>query len=167
MDFCFAMKFLQRMRRFTIERKINQTYAKRLAAKGSRPEGVFWNSEANQINRFVTLLALIDTVTVDGPITGKAGYPVSIAEIGCGYGALYRYLQQRDAPDRWRYHGVDINPAMIAACRRNFPKEIAHFMVADRPQYEVDFSVFSGTYNLTPVEDCEQWLGYILQGLQS
>ena len=167
MDFCFAMKFLQRMRRLTIERRINQTYAKRLAAKGSQPEGVFWNSEANQTNRFVTLLALIDTVTIDRPMAGKAGYPVSIAEIGCGYGALYRYLQQRDAPERWRYHGVDINPTMIAACRRNFPKEIVHFKVADRPQHEVDFSVFSGTYNLTPVEDCEQWLGYILQGLQN
>ena len=69
MDFCFAMKFLQRMRRLTIERKINQTYAKRLAAKGSQPEGVFWNSEANQINRFVTLLALIEAVTGDGPVT--------------------------------------------------------------------------------------------------
>ena len=51
------------MRHLAIERKINQTYAKRLAAKGSQPEGVFWNSEANQINRFVTLLALINTVT--------------------------------------------------------------------------------------------------------
>ena len=99
--------------------------------------------------------------------TSNAGRPVSIAEIGCGYGALYRYLQQKNAPDRWRYHGVDINPAMIAACRRNFPNKVNHFKLGDRPQKEVDFSVFSGTFNLTPIENCEQWVGYILQGLQN
>ena len=161
------MKFLQRMRHLAIERRINQTYAKRLAAKGSQPEGVFWNSEANQINRFVTLLALINMATGTEHSTSNDGRPVSIAEIGCGYGALYRYLQQKNAPDRWRYHGVDINPAMIAACRQNFPNEVNQFKVANRPQHEVDFSVFSGTFNLTPVDDCEQWLGYILQGLQN
>ena len=161
------MKFLQRIRHLAIKRRINQTYAKRLAAKGSQPEGVFWNSEANQINRFVTLLALINTATGIEPSTNNAGRPVLIAEIGCGYGALYRYLQQRNAPDRWHYHGVDINPAMIAACRKNFPNEVNQFKVADRPQHEVDFSVFSGTFNLTPVDDCEQWLGYILHGLQN
>ena len=159
----FAMKFLQRMQHLAIERKIND-YAKRLAAKGSQPEGVFWNSEANQINRFVTLLALINTATGTEPGTSNAGRPFSIAEIGCGYGALYRYLQQRNPPDRWRYHGVDINPAMIAACRQNFPNEVNQFKVADRPQHEVDFSVFSGTFNLTPVDDCEQWLAISCRG---
>ena len=94
------MKFFQRMQHLAIERRINQTYSKRLAAKGSQPEGVFWNSEANQINRFVTLLALINTVTRTELSTSDTGRPVSIAEIGCGYGALFRYLQQKNAPDR-------------------------------------------------------------------
>ncbi len=159
------MKFLQQVRRFAIERRINQSYTKRLASKGSQPEGVFWNSEANQINRFITLIALIETTRRFNAIGDEAKNPISIAEIGCGYGALYRYLQDKKMFDQWSYHGVDINPAMIAACWRNFPNEISQFKVADRPQYLVDFSLFSGTYNLTPLEDCDQWLRYIIQGL--
>ena len=113
----FAMRFLKHMQRLTIERKINQSYAKRLAAKGCNPEGVFWNSRANQINRFSTLLALIETTKVTDPHSDKAEHPVTIAEIGCGYGALFGYLREIEIPDKWHYHGVDINPSMIAACQ--------------------------------------------------
>ena len=161
------MKFLQHIQRFTIKRKINQSYAKRLAAKGSQPEGVFWNSKANQINRFLTLLALIETASGANAISAKIQHPVSIAEIGCGYGALYGFLRQRTLSHQWHYHGVDINPAMIAACQRNFPNQISQFKVADRPQHTVDFSLFSGTFNLTPIDNCEQWLRYILDGLKN
>ena len=153
------MLFFDRLRRYAIEHDLNQIYRRRLAARGTRPEGVFWNSKPNQINRFATLAELIGTAS------GSAA--LSIAEIGCGYGALFAYLSERPHYASWRYQGIDINPKMIDACKTGFPNAPSQFYVGRKPQTAVDFCVFSGTFNLSPITNPVVWERYVFDGLQA
>ena len=96
-----------------LERKVKRAYTDRLAALGPAPKGVFWRNQSTQIARFDALLDLVTTVT-------PAANP-SIADIGCGYGAMLEFLQKTPRYQRFQYTGVDINQAMINSCKQRFP----------------------------------------------
>ena len=65
------------------------------------------------------------------------------------------------------YLGVDINRAMIAACRQKFPYQPDKFSTGNRPPHIVDFCLFSGTFNLTHSSDPTLWNDYIFACLDS
>jgi len=110
------------------ERQLNRTYRNRLANRGNTAQGVFWRSQTSQIARFDALLSLVHQIAPQKPVT--------IADIGCGYGAMLAFINKTPAYAQTIYHGVDINRAMIAAC-------------------------FSGTFNLTHSDDPDLWMDYI------
>ena len=144
------------IRNFTyrlLERRLNNAYRSRLTTRGATAEGVFWRSKASQTARFRALLALITSETNDRPL--------SIADIGCGYGAMLDFLQDSPAFDDIAYQGTDINGAMIDACHQRFPTKKHLFQRADRLASLVDFCVFSGTFNLTHSNDPDLWNDYV------
>ena len=135
------------------ERQINRTYRNRLANRGKTAQGVFWRSQTSQIARFDALLSLTHQLAPQKPVT--------IADIGCGYGALLAFINNTPAYAHTIYHGVDINQAMIAACHQTFHAEKARFTIGNVPPKLVDFCVFSGTFNLTHSNDPDLWMDYI------
>ena len=142
-----------------LERKLKRAYKDRLAAIGPAPKGVFWRNQSTQIARFDALLDLVTTVT---PAANT-----SIADIGCGYGAMLEFLQKTPRYQRFQYTGVDINQAMIISCKQRFPTQKQLFFVGKQPPLPVDFCVFSGTFNLCHTMDTSLWHDYILANLQS
>lgn len=158
-----SMKIFERIRRSNIERSLNQTYRRRLDARGNTPQGVFWNSKKNQTNRFITLLDLIKGAN------REAAHPprVTIAEIGCGYGALFALMNSDPTLKDWHYQGVDINPAMIKACIEEYPGDQSRFYRGSKPREFVDYCLFSGTFNLCPIDDMAAWEAYILDSLET
>ena len=141
-----------------LERKLKRAYKDRLAALGPAPKGVFWRNQSTQIARFDALLDLITTMT-------SASNP-SIADIGCGYGAMLEFLQNTPRYQRFHYIGVDINRAMINSCKQRFPAQKQLFFVGKQPPLPVDFCVFSGTFNLCHTMDTSLWQDYIFANLQ-
>ena len=141
-----------------LERKLKRAYKDRLAALGPAPKGVFWRNQSTQIARFDALLDLVTTVT-------PAANP-SIADIGCGYGAMLEFLQKTPRYQRFHYIGVDINRAMINSCKQRFPAQKQLFFVGKQPPLPVDFCVFSGTFNLCHTMDTSLWQDYIFANLQ-
>jgi SAM-dependent methyltransferase len=135
------------------ERQLNRTYRNRLANRGNTAQGVFWRSQTSQIARFDALLSLVHQIAPQKPVT--------IADIGCGYGAMLAFINKTPAYAQTIYHGVDINRAMIAACHQTFPAENALFTIGNTPPKLVDFCVFSGTFNLTHSDDPDLWMDYI------
>jgi SAM-dependent methyltransferase len=107
----------------------------------------------SQIARFDVLLSLVHQLAPQKPVT--------IADIGCGYGAMLAFINKTPAYAQTIYHGVDINRAMIAACHQTFPANNALFTIGNAPQKSVDFCVFSGTFNLTHSDDPDLWMDYI------
>jgi SAM-dependent methyltransferase len=147
-----------------IERSLNKAYAERLGERGSTPQGVFWNSRQNQMVRFA---ALLSRVTGHVAWTKPKPRTLSIADIGCGYGAMLEFIRARPQFTHLRYMGLDINPAMIAACQDNFPTAAHLFKIGKKPVSPVDFSVFSGTFNLCHIDDTKRWEAYMFACLDS
>ena len=141
-----------------LEYKINQAYQTRLKQRGNNAEGVFWRNQSTQTARFAALLE----------ITRKASpnLQTTIVDIGCGYGAMLNFIEQSAYSQKILYSGVDINRAMIRACWQKFPEKKHLFNVGRKPTQEVDFSVFSGTFNLCFSNNLETWEKYIFSNLE-
>ena len=139
------------------ERQLNRAYRDRLASKGSTAQGVFWRSQSSQFARFDALLSLVHQM--------RGCQPTSIADIGCGYGAMLDFINQSTNFRHFEYSGVDINRAMIVACRDKFPHQPDIFSTGNRPLSIVDFSLFSGTFNLTHSDNTALWNDYIFSCL--
>ena len=99
-----------RLSQSLFEASIRSAYTRRFREKGAQAEGVFWASRLSQQARFEQVLQ--DMKSEQG--TDR----FSLADIGCGYGALFDYIRRTEA---WRgidYSGVDINKEMISYCQR-------------------------------------------------
>ena len=154
----FASTMLRRVIYAALERKLNRAYKDRLADLGPTPNGVFWRNESTQIARFDALLSLVATVTpVANPMLG---------DIGCGYGAMLNFVQKTPRYQHFHYNGIDINRAMINSCKQKFPDQKHLFFVGKYPPSPVDFSVFSGTFNLCYTTDTSLWHEYMFANLQ-
>ena len=147
---------------FSIEAGVIRAYTVALGRHGATPQGVFWNSAKSQNARFAALLAMIRAQRADA---GGGDRPPTIADIGCGYGALYEYMQGRGEFADWGYSGFDINAAMIRSCRQRFPAAQAGFKIGATPTSQVDYALFSGTFNLCMIDDAARWQRYILDQL--
>ena len=157
-DCCQETKLLRRFLYASYERQINRAYRNRLADRGASAQGVFWRSETSQIARFDALLSLVHQLAPQKPVT--------IADIGCGYGAMFDFIKTKPAYAQTIYCGVDINAAMVNACQQKHPTEQALFKCGNAPQTTVDFAIFSGTFNLTHCDDPALWMDYIFDSLE-
>ena len=121
------------------KRKITSLYERSLRQYGHTVRALRWNSEHSQRARFAVLLEAALAVGWNG---------ASVADIGCGLGDLYGYLQERDI--QADYTGYDIVTAMAAAAKEKYPA--GRFAVRDILQDglggEFDFVVASGTFNI-------------------
>ena len=147
---------------FSIDARINRAYAACLAQHGPTPQVVFWNSQKTQSARFTALLA---AVSHDQNLWQQDGDTPVIADMGCGYGALLAHMRARPVLAAWTYHGIDITPAMIRACRTKYPDMAAQFTIGKTPPVPVDYCLFSGTFNLCLINDPTRWQQYILDAL--
>ena len=148
---------LRRLLFASYERQLNRAYRNRLASMGNTAQGVFWRSQSSQFARFNALLSLVHQLRGDKPTT--------IADIGCGYGAMLDFINASSNFQHIEYRGVDINRAMIAACHKKFPQQTGIFSVGSKPHDMVDFCLFSGTFNLTHSDDPAMWNNYIFSSL--
>ena len=87
--------------------------------------------------RFVQLLKLCDFSA-----------PLSLNDIGCGYGALCAFLAMRHAESRVDYLGVDLSRAMVSRARRRFRGPDRRFVVGNTSPRVADYCVASGIMNV-------------------
>lgn len=125
-------------------------YANKLAAHGVTPRGVDWNSEESQIIRFKQLCKILGSPTTH----------FSLADLGCGYGALLDFLKLDYSS--FEYIGLDISSDMVhAASQRYKAVENARFIASSAPEKVIDYSVASGIFNVRVGRSYEQWRDYI------
>ena len=127
-------------------------YEGRLQEFGAIARGVDWNSAESQANRFDELVP-----------ADAIGSMASILDYGCGYGALFTYLRDRE----WsgQYCGYDVAPSMTAAARQLNP-EVAEF-VDEAPARPFERTVASGLFNVRLDFDDDVWHSYITTALDS
>ena len=144
---------IYKFKKLIFEKIITKTYTNNFIQKGPTPNGVFWNSQFSQELRFeLSLKHVISKKEI-----------VSIADIGCGYGALYNFIKKKKYKNVL-YSGYDINKKMIEFCKSNFPNCI-NFSIGNTPINKVDYCIFIGTFNLCFTDDYNFWENYIFENL--
>lgn len=134
---------------------IAQYYSAKIKTHGGTPQGVDWNGKDSQQLRFQQLSKIIQQSAC-----------FSVADLGCGYGALYSYLEMNYTD--FNYQGYDISSAMIEHAQSQYNQSInANFVLADKLTERVDYAVASGIFNVRQQHSEEQWFGYIIQTLDN
>jgi SAM-dependent methyltransferase len=139
--------------------EVADLYSNNLEAHGVSPMSVGWRDEASQRLRFDKLAAVIDSETArDG---------LSVSDLGCGYGAMFGYLDQLGAFRLDRYVGYDISPEMLTAAESFVADARAEFREGSRITSEADYSFVSGTFNVRFEASDETWTEHFKETLRN
>ena len=140
-----------------LEYKINNSYTNRLMKYGNTPQGLFWKNSFTQIHRFELIITALNKY--------HNLKKFIICDIGCGYGKFLEFLRNKLNKSSFLYQGCDLNNRLIDYCARNYSDENCKFYKKSSPRGIVDFSVMSGTFNLSVTNDVKMWEKYILKNL--
>ena len=118
---------------------------------------VGWRDEARHRLRFDRLAELVR------PISDE---PVTVADLGCGYGALFPYLLEQGLRIG-RYVGYEVSPDMLAAARATVTDERAEFVESSEVAEPVDYSFACGTFFNKFEADDDVWDAYVKRSLRT
>lgn len=119
---------------------VEKYYRERLRRHGATALGVDWSSPMSQRLRFVQLLKVVDWKRT----------PLSLHDLGCGYGALLEHLQDRHQDAKVHYLGTDLSEAMIERARRRWVGKRVHASFERTPASlpMADYTIASGIFNV-------------------
>jgi SAM-dependent methyltransferase len=86
-------------------------YERCFRTHGATPQGVDWPKAEDVRTRFAVMLGIATGMTEK----------MSLLDLGCGYGALYDYLQETGQTSHFDYRGIDLSAPMIEAARARHP----------------------------------------------
>ena len=130
-------------------------FSQRIEAFGPTALGVDWNTEQRQRLCFDQLANLF---------TCQGGF--SVNDLGCGYGALRDYLDQRYQDVS--YYGYDISEAMVrTAMAAHGDRSDTQFLVSARPLNVATYSVACGIFNVRVHCEDTAWQALIYETLDA
>jgi hypothetical protein len=127
---------------------VEALYTANLAEHGTSSASVGWPDADAQRLRFDKLAYVIDT---DAPIT--------VNDWGCGYGAMFRYLDERFTLGG--FNGYDISAEMLAAARAFVDDPRARWVRGAEVTETADYSFVSGTFNVRMEASDAAWQRYV------
>ena len=151
------MKIIDELSFSYLEYKINNSYTNRLMKYGNSPQGLFWKNSFTQIHRFELIITALNKYYNLNQFT--------ICDIGCGYGKFLQFLKKKLNTSTFQYQGCDLNIKLIDHCTKNYSDENYKFYKKSLPNGIVDFSVMSGTFNLSVTDNIKIWEKYVLKNL--
>ena len=132
---------------------VEALYTANLAEHGTSSASVGWPDADAQRLRFDKLAYVIDD---DAPIT--------VNDWGCGYGAMFRYLDERFTLGG--YTGYDISTEMLDAARRFVGDPRAAWVQGSEVTEAADYSFVSGTFNVRMEASDAAWQRYVEDALK-
>ena len=138
-----------------IFKNIINSYNKQSDLYGISPKGVFWQSELTQNSRFESLLKIIHKKDYHKPFT--------ITDFGCGYGALYDFIQKYEFMKNCKYYGYDIVPKFINKAKTIHQKQ--NLICSDKMLIKTDYTIISGTFNFSSSINVNKWEEYVYNSL--
>jgi len=130
---------------------VEALYTANLAEHGTSSASVGWPDPDAQRLRFDKLAYVIDADTPEGPIT--------VNDWGCGYGAMFRYLDERFSLGA--YTGYDISVEMLDAARAFVDDPRATWVQGSEVTETADYSFVSGTFNVRMEASDPGWQRYV------
>ena len=130
-----------------------RAYERRLKRYGATARGVFWKNAEWQERRYVLLERIFDDSAQAGGFT--------IHDFGCGYGSLFDYLADKPVMHMSRYIGTDMSQDMVDAASRRVRDPRATFVRGVGPMEDADYTLVSGTYNMSMGAGRDEWATYV------
>ena len=130
---------------------VERLYSDGILRHGAGPRSVGWKDAASQRLRFAKLAQLLP----DAP-----GAPISVNDLGCGYGALFSFLDEMADVQLEAYHGYDISEPMLDHARQATDQR-AQLVRAARPTRPADYSFASGTFHVKGDSTDAVWQAHV------
>jgi SAM-dependent methyltransferase len=131
--------------------KVSNYYTKKVLQFGTTPAGVDWNSYESQELRFQQLLKVIKQ---------HSGH-FSVLDYGCGYGSMYKYLQQHFKD--FDYLGYDISEEMIKTASEMYISTNAlEWKTSLTEKDKKDYVIASGILNVKQEVSSDIWEKFVL-----
>jgi SAM-dependent methyltransferase len=146
----------QRSEQGEVERALSDVeslYTGNLAEHGLDSRAVGWPDDESHRLRFEKLAYVLDA---DPPRD-----PISVNDWGCGYGAMFEFLDRRPGVELASYRGYDISAEMIEAARRNVDDPRAEFVEGGRLDRDADYTFVSGTFNVRSEATDDAWSEFV------
>jgi SAM-dependent methyltransferase len=137
---------------------VEALYTANLAEHGTSSASVGWPDPDAQRLRFDKLAYVI---TSDPPAE-----PITVNDWGCGYGAMFRYLDHLPDVSLGGYTGYDISADMLGAAREFVDDHRATWVQGPEVTGDADFSFVSGTFNVRMKASDEAWQTYVEETLR-
>jgi SAM-dependent methyltransferase len=134
--------------------KVAKHYTETLKKHGTVPLSVGWKDEVSQRLRFEKLVQVLNS-------RKGSKERVSCNDFGCGYGAMFHYLDHLEGVELVTYYGYDISEEMLGAANDLVPDPRAEFICAPQATREADYSFVSGTFNVKMETSDELWGEYV------
>ena len=138
---------------------VGALYTHNLAEHGVASRSVGWPDESSQRLRFDKLALILDAA--------DRHQPISVSDLGCGYGAMFRYLDERNRPPIGRYVGYDISEPMLSAARQHCDDVRVVLVHGSDPVEMTDYAFVSGTFNVRMGASNETWERHVHETLRA
>jgi hypothetical protein len=134
--------------------EIEALYTGNIRRLGLDSKSVGWRDEATHRLRFDKL--------VHGLIPDHAAEPFTVNDLGSGYGAMFRYLDEHYNTRLKHYYGYEISDAMIDACRDFVTNDDRlEILKTNVPERSADYSFVCGTFNVKFQASDQEWDVYV------
>lgn len=140
-----------------LHQDLSKYYSRKILQHGPTPAGVDWNGASAQETRFRQVAKILTPVE-----------PVTVADVGCGYGAFLDYLRVNFPERSFRYRGYDISREMVEVAMEIHPDEPeSTFTLIDSVSEieKTDFSIASGIFSVKLDAPSDYWRSYIEETL--
>ena len=138
-----------------IEAAVDRYYTVKLSEFGATPQGADWNGVVSQTLRFRELSRLI---------VGRTEF--SLIDLGCGYGALFDYLNMHF--ENFRYVGLDLSSDMVQAARQRIGSNPrVDLKRSSTIETSADYVVACGIFNVQLQFSDAEWEHFIFETLES
>ena len=134
--------------------KIAKYYGEKICNFGSNAKGVDWKDEYSQNLRFKQLLKIIYN-----------NMSITLNDLGCGYGALYLYLNQETPLKVSKYYGYEISEDILVNAKKLINDKNVSFIKSDKILIDADYSLASGVFNVKLNTNLKLWKEFILDTL--
>ena len=132
---------------------VEALYTANLAEHGTSSASVGWPDPDAQALRFDKLAYVL---AIDPP-----SEPITVNDWGCGYGAMFRYLDEHPDVQLDGYIGYDISADMLAAARKFVDDPRARWVQGSELTETADFSFVSGTFNVRMEASDAAWQAFV------
>jgi SAM-dependent methyltransferase len=136
---------------------VETLYSGNLAEHGRESKSVGWPDEASQLLRFEKLALVMEGAPPDRS--------VSVNDFGCGYAAMFSWLDSRPSPRIDRYIGYDISDEMLRAAREQANDPRVELIDSREVTEQADYSLVSGTFNVRIDASDDEWGAYVRECL--